>query len=144
VRRADDLGDEARRSLGEPAPGAPDAEFLAAIKAGRRRQILHRRLATAAVVLALAGLGAFLAIGEREPAPPETDPIPSVAEVEPPPLVDDPAAALLLEAARLRLEGFGDPMQAPDKLRNVMTRYPRSRAAAEAAILLRKIQGSPR
>ena len=144
MRRADDLGSEARRTLGEPGPGATDEAFLAALAAGRSRHLLRRRLVGLGVLAAILLVATMLTTGGDEPDPIEPPPDPVVAKREPPPLVNDPAAALLLESARLRLEGFGDPQAVPETLRGVMTRYPRSVAAMEAAAILRDLEGRPR
>jgi peptidoglycan/LPS O-acetylase OafA/YrhL len=137
MRRADDLGRDVRRDLGDPARTSPDAVFLAALGSARRRQSSRRWVATAAMLVVTA-VAATLVFQTPSDNPPTSiaDPAPSVA------LEDHPMAAVLLEAARLRLDGFGDPAVAGRKLDEVVKLYPGTRSAAQAAGLLRALEGS--
>ncbi len=142
MRRADDLGAELRRTIGEPMAGPPDQAFLAGL-AGVRRRVHERRVAMLGVLFLVAGGAVLFAAIPRQGEVPE--PIADIARREAPvALIDDPEAALLLEAARLRLSGYGDPAVAPRKLRELIRRYPASRAAARAVAMLRDLEGSER
>jgi hypothetical protein len=56
----------------------------------------------------------------------------------------DPLAALLLEGARLRLEGYGDREVAGSRLLAVMKDFEGTESAREAAALLIRLQGRVR
>lgn len=132
MRRIEDLGREARRTLGEPGPGAADGAFLAGLARtrGRRRR---RDLAIGAGFAIALVIGA-VAAWPRGSAEPVVPPEPAVRAAAP--LRSDPMAALLLEAARIRLDGIGDPAIARGRLREVIEEYPDTDSAREAAKLL--------
>jgi len=52
-------------------------------------------------------------------------------------LTDHPVAAVLLEAALLRLDGIGDPAAAKPRLEEIVNEYPGTRSAQRAAVLLK-------
>lgn len=109
---------------------ASDREFLARLHDGidrAERKTRDRKLGTAMLLVAC------VAAAFAWPREPE-----SIAVPEPPPesRVQDPVASLLLEAARLRLDGFGDPAAAAPRLRTIIHDYPHTREADQARALL--------
>ena len=122
-----DIGAEARAALGPPPSGPDDRAFLAGL-AGRRRRAVWRGIAlTWGLTVAAAAM--LLVAFSPSPAP-----VP----------VEDPMAAILLESAELRLEGFGDAAEAPARLEEVVKLYPGTRSAARAEELLRGMEGRRR
>jgi hypothetical protein len=131
VTRIEDIGAEARRAMGTPPSGPGDRAFLAALS-GRRRRAAWGRIA---LLYGLTAAAATVLLATRAPVP---------SAVPPVEMVEDPMAAILLESAELRLEGFGDAAEAPVRLREVVRLYPDSRSAVRAGELLSKIEGRRR
>jgi hypothetical protein len=134
--RADEVGAAFRRDRGEVESGADEGSFLDGLASGiaTRRRSRRRRIVLGAVV-AFVGVtaGAALLGGDDDVARSETEVV-----RDPPVLRSDPDAAILLESARLRLDGFGDPAAAAPRLRAVTRLYPETREARDALALLRR------
>jgi hypothetical protein len=147
TRSAGRLGEEYRAALGATPPGVDDERFAAALARTAARGA--NRLAIGAGLFALAAAIAVLAFVrgraiEREP---------SVEIAEPATLAAGPRgdaldavsteedAAFLLAAARVRLDGYGDPDAGRERLRRVVRDYPATAAARAAAVLLSKGDG---
>jgi hypothetical protein len=123
------------RSAGEaPGPGLSDADFLATLASARRVRANRIR-----GVLGGLALAASVALAVLLPVP-RPDPVPVVAVSEPAPVETDPMAALMLESARIRLDGIGDPAVGVARLRELVATYPDSPSAREAETLLAKLE----
>ena len=90
------------------------------------------------MLLTVAGVAAIV-WAQTAPGAPERDlairPAPAVR-----PLVHDPVASVLLEAAKLRLEGLGDRASAIPRLQTIVRDHPHTHEAEHARALL---QGEP-
>ena len=142
MSRIDEIAREVREHLGESGPGPSNARLLADLDRRRRSRVRGLRLSAAAVLLLLGGGAVLLLAGSPEPVvAPES--VVTAAIIEPP-LTTDPMAAMLLESAKLRLEGYGDPEVARSTLREVLDTYPSTRSARRAGELLARMEGDDR
>ncbi len=111
-----------------------DRQFLARLHEGidhaeRKRRRGSVRTAMLLGVMALATFGWYARRDNQEDI--AVRPLPPASR-----LVHNPIASMLLEAARLRLDGFGDRSAAAPRLRILIRDYPRTREAALARALL--------
>jgi len=140
VTRIEDIGGEVRLSRGQPGLGPNDAAFLAMLATARRVRLDRTR-----TVLGGLALGLLVAAALLVPVP---RPEPVVVAHDPPPVEvpreTDPMAALMLESARIRLEGLGDPAVGVARLKELTERYPGSASAREAELLLAKLEENDR
>ena len=105
-----------------------DQAFLQRIHQNINRHERSRFALRGAAVLLVAA--ALFAWPRADPTPAPTEP-PAVA------LTDHPVAAVLLEAALLRLDGIGDRTAARPRLNEIVHEYPGTRSARRAAVLLK-------
>ncbi len=113
-----------------PPPRGDDREFLRRLDRRIDRERTRWRTGLA--------LAAVLAVGVAVwPRPAPERPIVEACEE----LREDPVATILLEAARMRLDGLGDPASARPRLERIVKDYAGTRAAVEAAALLEGEQG---
>jgi hypothetical protein len=146
VKRATEIGRQWREDVGQALPGPGGREFLERVDEGvrlaERRARRWRLLAGSALVPVLLVMVVMASeIWRGNGAGRESRDGRPVAEVPHRQPRDDPAAASLLESARLRLDGFGDPKQALPRLEDVVERYPGTRSAARAEALLERLRG---
>ncbi len=148
MKNANDIGNEIARLIGNPDQGPSDEVFLTHFSQRVTRHRRHRRLVVGmAVVLIVAGATTSWLLGtetlEEKPlkslAPTLALEIPATHST----ILHDPVASMLLESARLRMDGFGDPTAAIPHLRLVIDTFPDSKSAIEATRILKQLGGKP-
>ncbi|MEW6745662.1 MAG: hypothetical protein AB1486_23170 [Planctomycetota bacterium] len=151
MKRADEIGAAWRDEAGMPPPAGDEQEFLRRLEArvsraerrARRMRLLASSVLVPAALVVIALATEWL---QRRGAPGRgaqdgAAPQPVATKSEPAQLTESPLAAMLLETARLRLDGLGDRERALPRLQEVIDRYPGTRSAAEALSLLEKVRG---
>lgn len=146
MKRAEDLGREIGEELRPPKIGPADQEFLKVLHHGIHQSQRRRRALIGVLVgFLLAIVAAGWLFGSEVPSHPPLGPETDAGLERPAPLQkkrSDPVAALLLEAAELRLEGYGDAAGAIDRLELVVATFPQTISAIRAAKILKRLKGS--
>jgi hypothetical protein len=130
----EDVGIEVRKARGESGPGPSDTVFLASLTSDRRIRADRARGTLGGLTLAVAIALALLLPETRSGSVPA---VPSPGQVS---AETNPMAALMLESARIRLEGVGDPRVGVARLHEIVESFPDSPSAREALILLAQLE----